>query len=74
MSHSNAIPTYMRMHLTADKPASVFVCLRSRCADGAKKKKEKKEKKKTRMRAADPLFRDNLSHKTGVDINTPFNR
>lgn len=53
----------------ANNPASVFVCLHSYCAQTAQKKEGKKKRK--RGCAADPR-RDNLSHKTGVDINTPF--
>lgn len=45
-----------RMHLTVDNPVYMFV-LASCCADGAKKRG-----------CADPRG-DNLSHKTGVDIN-----
>lgn len=61
---------YTRMHLMWRIIRRVYLCvLHSYCAQTARKKGRKKKRK--RGCAADPR-RDNLSHKTGVDINTPF--
>lgn len=75
-----------QMRLTADNPEGMFAfafLLRRRCKKraGGSRGTEKgegegtgEERKKERADARGPSRGDNLSHKTGVDINTPLNR